>query len=154
MLRCKDCGKETPRSYAGFCQGCYLYYRNGGEINSLPPKGTIAYDSRGYVICHICGKSYKRLGSHIKESHNMSIDKYKELYGLCANARTTEAQYSQKMHDNAYKHDMPNRLQITGKNTQFKKGEKLRLGKETRLQESLDKRERMLKYMQEKREEI
>jgi hypothetical protein len=84
----------------------------------------------------------------------MTIDEYKELYGLCANARTTEAQYSRKMHDNAYRYDMPNRLQVTGKGTQIKKGDKSkRLGKPTRLQESLDKRERMLKYMKTRREE-
>ena len=121
MLHCKGCGKETPRSYAGFCQGCYLYFRNGGEINSLPPKGTIAYDSRGYVICHICGRAYKRLGSHVKESHKMTIAEYKEKFGLCNNSRTTEKSYSVQMSNYAIQNHMGDQLRIVGVNTRIKK---------------------------------
>ncbi len=154
QIICKDCGKPLSRDvYGGLCQGCWRYYRSGGTVNEIPPHGVISHDHRGCVVCHICGKAFKRLGSHIRESHNMTIEEYKECFGLCANARTTEAQYSRKMRDNAYKYDMPNRLQVTGKNTQIKKGDKSkRLGKPTRLQESLDKRERMLVYMENKRQ--
>lgn len=144
-MTCSKCGKED-RSYAGLCQACYNYYRKGGTDNPLPKPGTIEYDYRGYVICHICGRAYKRLGSHIKESHGMSIAEYKEKFELCNNAKTTEANYSQHMHNLAYKYDMPKRLQITGKATRIKKGERdKRLGKRVRLQECLDKSRRYKK---------
>ena len=145
-MNCSKCGKHTDRSYAGMCQSCYRYYHDGGTENPLPPLGKIAYDHRGYVVCHICGRAYKRLGSHAKESHNMSIDEYKAEFGLCNNARTTEQNYSEHMHKLAYKYDMPNRLQETGKATRIKKGERdKRLGKKSRLQECLDRSERYTK---------
>lgn len=145
-MNCSKCGKHTDRSYAGMCQSCYRYYHEGGTDNPLPPLGKIAHDIRGYVICHICGRAYKRLGSHIKESHSMSIAEYKAEFELCNSAKTTEANYSKHMHNLAYKYDMPKRLQITGKATRVKKGEKhLRLGKKSRLQECLDRSERYKK---------
>lgn len=147
-MTCSKCGKPIPdRIYPGeTCQACYLYYHKGGTDNLVPPKGRIAYDYRGCVICHICGRAYKRLGSHIKESHNMTIAEYKEKFELCNNAKTTEANYSEHMHDLAYKYDMPKRLQITGYPTRIQKGQRdMRLGKKARLQECLDKSERYKK---------
>lgn len=144
-MRCSKCGKQD-RSYSGLCQSCYRYYRDGGTDNPLPKLGRVEYDYRGYVICHICGRAYKRLGSHIKESHGMTIAEYKEKFELCNNARTTERNYSEHMHNLAYQYDMPNRLQKTGYNTRIKKGEKdKRLGKKVRLQECIDKSERYKK---------
>ena len=144
-MSCSKCGKSIlGKIYPnGLCQSCYNYYRKGGVDNPIPPKGKIEYDYRGYVVCHICGMAYKRLGSHAKESHQMSITEYKEKFGLCNNARTTENNYSQHMHDLAYKYDMPKRLQITGKSTRIVKGDTtMRKGKPVRLQEILDKRAR------------
>lgn len=144
-MNCSKCGKPiNGKIYPEkTCQGCYLYYLRGGTDNPLPPLGKIEYDHRGYVICHICGRAYKRLGSHIKESHGMNIAEYKAQFELCNNAKTTEANYSAHMHNLAYKYDMPKRLQITGYSTRVKKGERhLRFGKKSRLQECIDKSER------------
>ena len=144
---CSECGKIIKGvPYGTLCQGCYHYFKNGGTRNPLPLKGEIKKDERGYVICHICGRAYKRLGSHIKESHNMTIAEYKELFGLCRRSRTTEDNYSTHMHDNAIRHDMPERLLKTGYGTRIKKGQTdMRKGKEVRLQEILDKRSRKRK---------
>ena len=144
-MNCSKCGKPiNGKIYPNeLCQACYNYYRLGGTDNPLPALGKIEYDYRGYVICHICGRAYKRLGSHIKESHNMSIAEYKEKFELCNNAKTTESNYSAHMHNLAYKYDMPKRLQITGYSTRIKKGERdKRFGKKVRLQECLDRAER------------
>lgn len=144
-MNCSKCGKPlTTQIYPNkTCQSCYNYYRKGGVDNPIPPLGKITYDHRGYVVCHICGRAYKRLGSHIKESHNMSIAEYKAQFGLCNNAKTTEKNYSTHMHDLAYKYEMPKRLQITGQATRIKKGERdKRLGKKVRLQECLNKSRR------------
>jgi hypothetical protein len=145
---CKFCGKtQKGKIYPGeLCQGCYRYFCNGGTVNSLPNLGEITHDSRGFVVCHICGRAYKRLGSHIKESHGMTIAEYKEKFGLCANSRTTERKYSELMRKYAIKNKMPDRLLTAGFDTRIKPGEThLRKGKQTRLQETLDKRRRNLR---------
>ena len=147
-MNCSKCDKpiSDTRYPDGMCQGCYNYYRKGGGDNPLPKLGKIERDYRGYVICHICGRAYKRLGSHIKESHGMTIAEYKAKFELCNNAKTTEANYSEHMHNLAYKYDMPKRLQVVGQATRIKKGEKdKRLGKRVRLQECLDKSRRYKK---------
>ena len=143
-MNCKMCGKEISRTYPGnMCQGCYRYFHNGGTINPLPGLGMIEKDERGYVVCHICGRAYVRLGSHIKESHSMSIDEYKLQFGLCHRAKTTEQHYSKHMRENAYINDMPTRLLISGENTRIKPGEtNKRKNKPVRMQEIINKRAR------------
>lgn len=141
---CLSCNKDVNTLHSrGLCRVCYKYFKDGGTINPLPDAGTIAYDERGYVVCHICGKAYRRLGTHVAQAHDMTIKEYKERFGLCNNAKTTEANYSRMMHDYAYQYNMPEQLRIAGANTRIKPGEThLRLGKPTRLQENLVKRAR------------
>jgi NMD protein affecting ribosome stability and mRNA decay len=143
MIICSHCGKPSPKSYTGLCQGCYKYFRDGGKIHSLPEYGTIQRDETGKVICHICGKSYTRLGSHIRESHGMTIAEYKETFGLCSNSRTTEKSYSQTMRDKAYEHGMDKQLLEAGKPTRIKAGQTdKRKNKPVRAQEIIEKRQR------------
>lgn len=146
MYICKECGKPTPKSYSGMCQSCYRYFKEGGTINPLPEHGRIAYDANGRVICHICGRAYTRLGSHVKESHEMTIDGYKEMFGLCKRSRTTESSYSNMMHNYSEKYNMSERLTEAGKGTRIKKGDTaMRKNKRVRLQEILDKKDRKFK---------
>lgn len=146
MATCKYCGKEANTLYclenkkkATACQGCYKYFRNGGTINPLPHAGCVEYDAHGKVICHICGRAYTRLGSHLRESHSMTISEYKEMFGLCKRTKTTEKQYSDMMHDYALENDMDLQLKETGEDTRIKKGDtSMRKGKKICLQEYLN----------------
>ena len=143
-MNCPQCGKSIPnRHYGGLCQGCYKYFKNGGKIHDIPAVGTIAYDEQGKVICHICGKSFVRLGSHIKENHEMTIDEYKERFGLCKRTKTTEKSYSDTMSRYAKNNGMDQQILQAGKTTRIQKGQvDKRKGKKVRLQEILDKRKR------------
>lgn len=137
---CTSCNRDFDRKQLvdGLCPTCLKYFNDGGEINPLPEPGTIGYDNRGYVVCHICGKAYRRLGTHVAQAHDMTIKAYKERFGLCNSAKTTEANYSRMMRDYAYQYNMPEQLRITGANTRIKPGENhLRLGKPVRLQEKM-----------------
>lgn len=149
-MNCIHCGKQMTdwdvRKYKNVCQACHNYFKNGGTVSPLPPHGQVMKDGRGYVICHICGRSYRRLGSHVKESHGMSIAEYKAEFGLCANARTTEDNYHAVMVKHALDNNMDEQLNRTGFATRIKNGQKdKRLGKEVRLQERLDRRNRIRK---------
>ena len=143
---CSECGKHTDRSYAGMCQGCYRYFKSGGFVYPLPEHGRIRHDENGKVICHICGRSYTRLGSHVKESHDMSIEEYKEKFGLCKRAKTTERSYAQVMHNYAKEYKMDERLLVVGQATRIQRGQNdKRKGKKVCLQEILEKRDRKFK---------
>lgn len=99
-MRCPYCNEEISKSYLKtkvICQACYLYTRHGGEIHSLPDAGTIVTDPKGYVICHICGQSYNKLGSHIANKHHMSVEDYKEIYSLPQNVSLASAEHKAKM---------------------------------------------------------
>ena len=139
-MKCSQCGKIiSNKRYGGLCQGCYKYFKNGGKIHDIPAAGTIAYDNRGKIICHICGKSFVRLGSHVRESHGMTIDEYKERFGLCHSARTKEQNYSNIMRKHAKENGMVQQILDAGKGTRIKKGEThLRKGKKVRLQEIIN----------------
>lgn len=147
MNVCKECGKIIDgKSYSGMCQGCYHYFRKGGTVNPLPQHGRIEHDATGKVICHICGRAYTRLGSHVKESHDMTIEEYKAEFGLCKRAKTTEGCYSQVMRNHAMNNNMNERLLRVGHGTRIKKGQvDMRKGKKVCLQEILEKRDRKFK---------
>lgn len=139
-MNCLQCGKPiSNKRYGGLCQGCYNYFKGGGKIHDIPAAGTIVYDDQGKVICHICGKSFVRLGSHVKESHGLTIAEYKERFGLCHSARTTEKSYSDIMRRHAKENGMDQQLLESGKSTRIQKGDThLRKGKKVRLQEIIN----------------
>lgn len=148
MSICIDCGKSfSGKVYPhGVCQGCYNYIKNGNARYELPRPGTIAFDEGGKVICHICGKSYKRLGSHAYYTHGITVEQYKEKFGICVGSKLTSKEYSQVMRKYSLDNNWAERIIISGVNTRFKKGESgARLGKEVRLQEILDKKARRYK---------
>lgn len=143
IIKCKKCGRYAENRFKGYCENCYNYYRKGGTDNPLPPKGVIAYDTRNYPICHICGQAFKKLGQHTWNKHLITSKEYKQMFGLCNNSHLTEKQYAQKMSDYAYQNNMPKQLKTVGINTRIKPGEKrMRLGKKARLQECLAKQNR------------
>lgn len=150
MKKCSSCSKEiTGKVYPnGYCQACYRYFSTN-TIHPIPEPGTIGKDENGLLICHICGRSYRRLGSHVKESHQLTIAAYKELFGLCKSAKTTEDSYSKTMSNYAYKYNMPDQLMTTGKDTRFQKGDKIRKGVPVRLQERISLTERTHKHTAE-----
>lgn len=132
-------GKKYPN---GYCQRCYNYFRTGGTVHTIPEKGVIAKDEEGKVICHICGKSYRVLGDHVRSAHLMTIKEYKEEFGICNNTHLTERTYYTKMKNYALHYDMDKQLIATGANTRISSTRKLRLGKSDREQLRIAKRNR------------
>lgn len=151
-MNCSKCGKKMgSRVYPGdLCQGCYKYFLGGGTENPVPPPGKVEYDKRGYVVCHICGRAYIRMGSHVKESHKMTIKEYKERFGLCDNAKLTEQVYSDRMRKIAYENGSVEILVESGKDTRFVKGDERVKTRTIRLQERIRFGERMKELRKER----
>ena len=129
-INCKFCGKPD-KNYAGFCQRCYYYFVQKkydifkdevefGKLSFVKDENSSQY---GMPICHICGRAYIKLQSHIRHTHSMSKHEYCDKFGLDRGIRMTTDTYNKKMSDLAYKYKMDEQLKEAGKNTRFKKGE-------------------------------
>lgn len=55
-----------------------------GKIKALLQYGEFGILSKqdGKVQCHICGKWYRLLGSHVAQKHKLLADEYREVFGL------------------------------------------------------------------------
>lgn len=62
----------------------------------LPKKGEIKR-IKGKVVCHICGKTYDKLGAHVYHAHKMSTLEYKKQFGLNKNADLTSEKYKKSI---------------------------------------------------------
>ena len=47
-----------------------------------PHYGEVIKNPDGTLVCHICGKSFCKLGSHVYMSHHMTSREYKIMFGL------------------------------------------------------------------------
>lgn len=84
---CSECGRSNERVRLKkkynqvLCEVCYKTF-NTNPIKYIPPHGEVHQDIEGKIICHICGRSYNKLGAHIIQKHKISIDRYKEMFEL------------------------------------------------------------------------
>ena len=73
----------------------------------------------------------------------MTIDEYKEMFGLCKRTRTTESTYQSTMRSYSEKYGLREHLIKIGEKTRIKKGDNsFRKDKKVRLQEILEKKDR------------
>lgn len=126
---CPYCRESIKTSYlkmTTICQACYLYLKQGGKVHALPDAGTIVTDERDYVICHLCGQSYKKLGSHIANKHNMLVEDYKEQFNIPQKASLASKEHILKMrnYNNMYRDTVVyDNLINKGHNTRFTAGQ-------------------------------
>lgn len=93
-LFCQYCGRSNSRTkfYAEYntilCDSCYKMCQKY-PMRHIPPNGEIHYDDDGNIICHECGRAFKKLTNHIKSKHNLTPYMYKEKFELNRGARLT-----------------------------------------------------------------
>lgn len=148
MIHCKFCNK-LDRNYSGYCQKCYSYFvklgykifeSEYGKVCKVTDKQDPQY---GMIICHICGRAYTKLQSHIYYTHNLSKKEYCKQFGLDNKVKLTENNYSQKMSKNAYDNDMDKQVVRVGMKTRFKQG------RDNHYERSYMTKERLIKYGKE-----
>lgn len=103
-------------------------------------KGKVHYDDRGYPRCHVCGKSFKKVLTHVWQKHGMSADEYKEHYGLdagkgiiCDDTRAKLRAAVSRNYDKVVVENLLNKNEAT----QFKPGSGGRTRDKVRLQTKL-----------------
>lgn len=131
QVLCTECGCDITkqgRHYPfGVCQACYKYFREGGELYDIPPKGEVHYDSRGFPICHICGRSFKKLGAHIYNKHGITRREYCKQFGLDLDRGLCSAELREHLREkNAENFSVvvEENLKLKGTPTRFTKGSK------------------------------
>jgi ROS/MUCR transcriptional regulator protein len=72
--------------------------------------------------CLICGKNFKRVCSHARQSHGVSAREYKEAFGLDVRKGILSSEDSKLMREYALANGMDEQLKKAGKATRFKKG--------------------------------
>jgi len=87
MRSCILCGvtqeeKRIIKSKNGLlCATCYQREINS-TIYKLPNFGEIDFNEDGKPVCHICGKAYNKVLSHVWQIHSINEKEYKKKYGL------------------------------------------------------------------------
>lgn len=89
--------------------------------------GIIEYDQEGKPICEICGKSFHRVLSHVRQKHDMNEKEYKIKFGfdlhkgICS--RFSQELSRRRVEEN-YEKSVKENLLKKGSKTRFKKGSK------------------------------
>lgn len=131
---CEICGRSNKKTRYSveydsiLCDSCLLMVKKHPVIY-CPPKGEIHYDKDGNILCHICGRGFKKLSEHLKFKHHISTSEYKEKFSLNRTAKLTGKNF------------IPNITIDVSENrncTQFKVGHK-HSKKERRLQAKLNR---------------
>lgn len=101
----------------------------------LPKKGEIIFQD-GKPVCHICGKSFHRLMSHVRQKHDMSALEYKRTFDLNVSQGIISEVSAKKSREAVYAHpEIIEGLTANGVKSRFKKGSKGRTRDKLSLQE-------------------
>jgi hypothetical protein len=117
---CKLCGGLNTTT-GKYCNTCYGYLRKHPEgLYPLPDKGVVCYALNGDPICHICGQAHRKLGSHIRNKHDMSQTEYRDKFNLYRNTKLSNKEYQEMMsnyvdeyYDKVVKDNLINKGMIT-----------------------------------------
>lgn len=94
---------------------------------SHPHYGEIQYDVNGDPVCHICGKSFPKLGAHIWNGHHIRTRDYCEIFGLNTGRGICSKEYRNKMRAHVrqnYEKVVVKNMVKAGECTRFQKGSK------------------------------
>lgn len=140
MTKCIECG-STKKVYSKqfgvpLCPNCTRMWKAHPQ-HELPNVGEIKYDDLGRPICHICGRAFDKLLTHVKQRHKMSPEEYKAKFELESGAGLI----SDKVRDvtrqnviNNYEKVVVENLLKNGTATRFQKGDVGRTKDKLRLQ--------------------
>ena len=138
--KCNICGIDEEQAtrminspkYGRICSVCYQRERANSTVYDKPAFGEIAYDPKGTPICHICGKSYKKLMAHVNQVHKLTQEEYKKKFGLdlgkgimCKSSTELARKRNKENYDTVVKQNLLEK----GKETRFEEGHTRTKGK-------------------------
>jgi hypothetical protein len=156
IRHCKECGASSDSSriihndeYGDLCSRCYQRVKSSPKTHEKPLYGEIAYTEEGKPICHICGRAYKKLMSHVRHTHEMTESEYKKEFGLnstkgimCEESRELARKRALENYDNSILENLLSK----GEATRFQTGSGGRTKEKVREQTRIVLRENSRKY--------
>lgn len=104
-----------------------------------PHYGEVVYTSEGLLVCHICGKAFKKLGAHVWNTHKIRSREYKQMYGLDLCAGLCSEAHKKVLREHVIEHYD----QVVGENlTKRGAGTRFRLGSAGRPKEMVSEQTR------------
>lgn len=143
MVECVKCKSKTKHPRRGLCVKCYgrerrELMRAKEVVYELPSIGEVHYSKDGKPICHICGRAYHKLLSHVWQIHGMNEKEYKKEFGLSLYngiiSDMTKEKLQGRVQEN-YEKVVEANLLVNGKKTRFKKGSEGRTRDKLSIQE-------------------
>lgn len=129
MNKCALCGdifgkrRHNNKKYGKICDKCYQREKANSKIYDKPQIGEITYNEKGYPICHICGKAYKKVLSHAYHTHGILAYDYKIEFGLETSKGVLSEESRNLILENNTGVNIDKMIEA-GKDTRFKKGYK------------------------------
>lgn len=131
---CQICGSNKKvclyrKQNKYLCNACrceHDTYNGDIPIYKLPKYGTIEYNPEGKPICHICGKAYKKLLTHVWQKHDLTEKQYKKEFGLDIIKGITAEETKNKLRTAVKQHYnlvVEQNLIKAGRKTRFKEGQ-------------------------------
>ena len=140
MMKCIECGSTnkvyTKQFGVPLCPNCTRMWKEHPQ-HDLPDKGELKYDELGRPICHICGRAFNKLLTHVKQRHKMTPEEYKETFGLENGKGIVSDKFREVARQNVldnYDVVVTENLMNKGTKTRFKSGCKGRTKDQVRLQ--------------------
>lgn len=86
--------------------------------------GQVYYDELGNPVCHICGRAFPRLMTHVRQVHGYLAREYKLMFGLNLKKGIMSESSREKCRNNVIRNSerVVHNILVNGIATRFKKG--------------------------------
>ncbi len=128
-MQCKQCKKQVIKKYPvnnkKYCSTkCSKKAHQDRSIKWLRQKKLkeASIESPDKMQCQICGLWYRKVGSHIRMSHNMTAREYRKEYGFDVKKGQLTAVVREPLRKNVFSNGTVNNLK-KGEPSRFKKGQ-------------------------------
>ena len=82
----------------------------------------VVLDEEGRLTCHICGRTFRKLGAHVVQKHFITTDEYRAAYGLYKTIGLVSQEHREQLSALVSPKIIKNNLIRKGKDTRYKKG--------------------------------
>lgn len=105
-------------------QNEYAKYHKEPDVTKHEYYGRVQYTLEGRLVCHICGRDFRKLAAHTVQKHFVDEHEYKVTFGLNTTIGLVTDELREKLSENVNNHPevILRNLIKKGKKTRYAKG--------------------------------